>query len=91
MGYCIKYDKIRHNRQNSIRYLRVFALMLLCFALFMLLVDGLWPEGSAVLHKISFLTERSIAGTALNTMAGELQSGVSVTDAFCDFCRSILT
>ena len=75
------------SRRSSIR---VPALTILFFTLFLFLVETLWPDGSAFLRENGIFPGKSIAVSALNEFADELSGGVSPISAALDFCRQLL-
>ena len=70
--------------------LRICILTGVCFAVFLVLVEAFWPEGSHFLRETVSYTRNIIPVSALEVFAEDLRVGDSVFHAFRDFCRSLL-
>ena len=90
MGYRIAYKTIQKKPRGKRFSIRLPALIVLCFSLFIFLVEMLWPDGAALLKKTLALPGEAIGVSALNDLAAELQGGASVVTAFADFCGKLL-
>ena len=73
MSYRIHYPSIRKIRGREGLRVRLPALTALCFLLFLVLVQSVWPEG------------RSFLNSALDTMAAHLQKDASVMTALTEW------
>ena len=91
MGYHIEYAAAQKKHTIFTNFLRLPALCLLCFALFLLLVVIFWPEGTALLQKTVFSLKGTVAAAGLDDLAEELHTGEPMVTAFADFCRKLLS
>ena len=73
MSYRIHYPSIRKIRGREGLRVRLPALTALCFLLFLVLVQSVWPEG------------RDFLKSALDTMAAHLQKNASVMAALAEW------
>lgn len=89
MGYRIAYPSSARKHTNVFRCVRLPVLTVFSFALFILLVEVLWPEGSAWIR--NHLWDDSIAASALNDLAAEWHSGEDLLAAFAAFCRKLVS
>jgi len=91
MGYRIEYQSAQKKYANKSHYMRLPVLVVLCFFLFLFLVETLWPDGAALIRKAAFYPKEVIAVSALNDLADELRYGESLVTAFADFCRKLVS
>lgn len=90
MGYRVDYQPIQKVRRMEKRAARVPALAALCFLLFLLMVNCMWPQGSAVLRKVIFPGDIPVTVAALDELAETLQNGASLQNALYAFCQSVI-
>lgn len=90
MGYRVDYQPIQKVRRMEKRIVRVPALAVLCFLLFLLMVNCMWPQGSAVLRKVIFPGDIAVTVAALDELAETLQNGASLQNALYAFCQSVI-
>lgn len=90
MGYRVEYQPVKKVRGVEKRTSRVPALTALFFLLFLLLVNGFWPQGAEILREILIPGDPTVTVAALETFTQELQTGEELSIAFEDFCRTIL-
>lgn len=91
MNYRIVYPS-KQKIRGRIRYcFRLPSLLLLSFAVFLVLMVSLWPEGAAVLKSLVFGDHESVTVWALSDLADDLQHGKGVVAALTDFCGKFIS
>jgi len=90
MGYRIEYQSVRKLRGIQKRRSAVLAVTGLCFLAFLLCVEIFWPEGHALLRELLFSGNASVTAAAMEDLAGNLGSGISVRESVFLFCRQIM-
>lgn len=91
MGYHIEYQTAQKKCSYKSFPLRLPALIILCFLLFLFLVNTIWNDGAAWMQKNVFRAGSAIAVSALDDLADELGYGEMVMSAFSDFCRKLIS
>ena len=86
MGYRICYNSV-HRKQHglSLRF-RLPVLTVLCFFLFVCLVNGNWPEGWCFLSS-SIQMIRKHTEEAMTVLTDELLEGTPLTTVFSEFLQ----
>lgn len=87
MGYRIAYQSMQKKTKARRFSKRLPLLILLCFSLFVLIVEKSWQDGAAFLNKRVLQSGEMIPAAAWNGFAEELRQGASVLDALIQFCR----
>ena len=89
MGYHIVYQsgQTKCGRRRSIR---LPLLTMLCFVLFLILVEYLWPQGAEFLHTFLPGDRDSVAVSALDHLAEELRGGKNLQSAVSGFLENLL-
>ena len=90
MGYRIDYQPVRKIRGVEKRVSTELSLSAIFFALFLLLVNAFWQEGSEVIRGLLFSGDAAVAASALEDFALELRMGETVSSAFVTFCRKVM-
>lgn len=90
MGYRIEYQRDQKGTFRIKNYTRIPVLTILCFFLFLFLVNAFWPDGAALLQKTRLYSKGIIALSALNDLANELHYGEPLVTAFSDFCGKLM-
>ena len=90
MGYRVDYSPVRKVRNAEKRTLRLPALTMLFFLLFVFLVLSFWPRGSVLLREILIPGDPDITVQALEAFARNLRSGEELSGALEVFCRTIV-
>lgn len=75
---------------EKLRWGRIAALSMVCFAGFCILAAKLWPDGAALIREAFHSEKVSAVRTGLQQMALHLRTGESLSDAVYVFCREIL-
>ena len=91
MGYYIEYQRTERKRRDPFRCIRLPVLIAFCFSFFLLLVTHKWPEGIALIQKVKLFPAATIAMSALNNFADELQFGTPLVAAFAGFCNNLVS
>lgn len=91
MGYHIEYPAVQKKHTIFARFLRLPALLLLCFTLFLFLVVSFWPDGTALLQKTVFSLKDTVASAGFDDLAEELHTGEPLVTAFAEFCRKLIS
>lgn len=92
MSYRIEYAPsgcIRQERQHG--WLRKAALTAAFLVISLFLTKNFWPEGAAVLDRLCSYDDWRVTRQALETMAGQLRSGLPVGEAVTAFCREVVS
>ncbi len=89
MSYRIIYGSLHTKNVSVVSKIRLPALTVLCFLLFLTLVNTFWEEGSAYLAEWVHSVRESAAVLALEQFAEELYQGEPLAEAFSAFCNSI--
>ncbi len=91
MGYRIAYQSTYKKSAGKRFGKRLPVLILLCFVLFLFMVEKNWQDGEAFLKKVGILPGEVIPVSALNCFAEELGYGKSLLNSFVHFCNRILS
>ena len=91
MGYHIDYLTGEGKSMRGKRRIRLPILSLLCFGVFLLLVECRWPEGRDFLRNTFLGDQKTIAVSALNDLADGLRHGEGLQTAFSDFWENLLS
>lgn len=91
MGYHISYRSIHKKHVKKGCSLRLPLLILVCFLLFLFLVQTQWPDGAEVLRNVFSFHGDAVAVSALNDFAEELRQGEPLLAAFSQFCRKLIS
>ena len=89
MSYRINYGSSHRKKGNPVTKFRLPALTAFSFALFLILVNTFWPEGSAYLDSILESSRASTSVMALDRFAEELHHGEPLAQAFSAFWDTI--
>lgn len=89
MGYRVEYQPVKKVRGAEKKTSRAAALTALCLVLFVLLVNGFWPRGQAVLRQLLVPGDAAVTVAALEDLAQELRSGEALPSALESFCRKV--
>lgn len=91
MGYRVVYEPVSKKvplfREKRFR---IPGMAAVCFLLFLLLVNGIWPRGREVLQKILWPGNGETTLLAAEAFVQELRYGEPIGDAVESFCREIL-
>lgn len=90
MGYRVDYQPVKKVRGVEERTARAPALTAVCFLLFLLLVNTVWPRGSEVVQGVLFSGNVTVTASALEEMVVELRSGEKLYSAVETFCRKVV-
>lgn len=90
MGYRIEYHTAQRKQHNFISFVRLPVLTMMCFLIFLFLVEAMWPDGAAWIQKSGFFSGTIAAVSALNELAAELHCGEPLVTAFSDFCGKLV-
>ena len=90
MHYRIDYGDARRTGMKKVPCLRLPILIVLCFVIFLVLANQLWPEGSALIGDAVLYVRNSSAVESLEQFADNFRDGESVASAFSFFCQSLL-
>jgi len=91
MGYRIEYQSVQLKQHPIRRYIRLPALVGICFLIFLFIVEIIWQEGAAILEKTMLPIGESIAVSALNDFANKLETEDSFLIAVTEFCRNLVS
>lgn len=58
---------------------------------FIILVRGIWPQGTTVLRQYLLPGEPTVTQTAANSLLEDLREGASLDEAVTAFCREIIS
>lgn len=90
MGYQITYQPIKKLRyldqQRSCRT----ALTGLFFLLFLLFTHLFWPDGRELLQSILIPGDAAVTVAAMESFSHDLRTGLSLSECFTGFCRTVL-
>ena len=89
MGYHIAYQSEDKASSQKTRCIRMPLLTLVFFVIFLLLVANLWPDSVLILSDRILMKQQSIAVSALNVFADEINSGKNLFIAFSGFLRNL--
>lgn len=87
MGYKIQYKATR--KRNPIN-IRLPLLILIFFLIFCMLVKAIWPDGSLLLKKMGVFPDSSVAVSALNDLAEQLQYGNGFASILKKMIRKVM-
>ena len=90
MGFRIVYQAAQKKTGGIGAWIRLPVLVLLCFALFCVIVELVWDDGAMVLHRALMLPSSILPVSALNCFAEDLREGSSLISSFAHFCRELL-
>ena len=89
MSYRIQYPSPHAAKSIRQRKIRLPLLTVLCFLLFLFLVNTFWPQGAAYMAEKMAVLRRSAAVMALDRLAEDLLRGEPLAAAFSEFCYGI--
>lgn len=89
MSYRIQYRSYHAKKRRLAIKMRLPALTVLSFLVFLFLVNIFWPEGSACLGGILENRMAMVSAGALDRFAAELYDGEPLTEAFSAFLDAI--
>ena len=87
MNYCISYRNPRRRTYSRLKYLRLHVLTLICFLLFLFMVNIMWHEGMDCLRNIT-LTLREKTSVVLNHIETGLLYKKPLSAVFSDILHS---
>lgn len=87
MGYQIQYGENTPKRKQEKRFTARLGAGLLALGL---LVSCLWPRWADQLRRVVFSGDVAVTAAAMEELSQELQTGVPLSQAWRQFCRSIL-
>lgn len=90
MGYRVDYRPVKKIRNAEKRTVRLPALTMLFFLMFLFLVFSFWPQGGALLRELLIPGDPDVTVMALETFAQDLRAGDALSGAFETFCRTIV-
>ena len=90
MGFRIVYQASQKKTGGIGAWLRLPVMVLLCFALFCVIVEIVWDDGAAVLNRALMLPNSILPVSALNGFAEDLREGSSLVSSFAYFFREML-
>lgn len=89
MSYRIEYDH-RAGKYEIREERKVFPGILTAFAMFLALTFAFWPEGAAALRDMLIPGNDAVTVQAFQTLAENLNSGISIPDAVEAFCHFVI-
>ncbi len=91
MSYRVEYKTVsRYCRSKQESRIRLILLTLGCSVLFLALTVNCWPEGNELLKRLWEQLHWEETRLALETMAGNLEQGLSAREAVTAFCRQLM-
>lgn len=89
MSYLIRYQSTRGTWLKKLTCIRLPLLAVLCFLLFVLMVNSFWPEGEAYIRSRTQARKESAAVMALDQLAEDLLRGEPLSAAFSELWNGI--
>lgn len=87
MGYRIEYgDPCKRRKRNA----RLPLLTALCFLLFLMLVEGFWPEGSAWIRDRFLFLQNTITASFFDNFAYTLMDSETIIEAFSECLQGLV-
>lgn len=90
MSYRIQYPSPYAAPCKKQSKIRLPLLTVLCFLLFLFLVNTFWPRGAEYMGEKMAALRQSAAVMALDRLAEDLFRGEPLSTAFSEFCNGIL-
>lgn len=88
MAYRVDYDNV--GRQAGGREKRhIFRSVVICFFLFLILVQLFWPRGQEAIRKILLPGATEAVWAAVDGFADQIRTGEPVGEALDALCRSV--
>lgn len=91
MGFRIVYPTVQKQYGKKYGRVRLPVCIFFFFALFVFLVETMWPEGAVFLERFLPLGEKVSAVSALNNLAEELRLGERLYIAFADCWGNLIS
>lgn len=89
MSYRIQYSSPYAAPCKKQSKIRLPLLTVLCFLLFLMLVNTFWPQGAEYMAEKMAALRQSAAVMALDRLAEDLFRGEPLSAAFSEFCYGI--
>lgn len=91
MGYRIHYQSDKKKDRTLRNCSRLAVLIVVCFLVFLLLVEMCWPEGAELIRIMNVFSEEMIPVSALNDLENGLLQGESLVKSWTAFWREIIS
>jgi len=89
MSYRINYQSMESHWSKKRSHIRLPLLTVLCFLLFLWMVNHSWQEGADFLRSRLYSLKETAAAAALDQFAVELYRGEPLASAFSEFREMI--